>query len=87
MNQRIITPYIKKNGLLSEASFEEAFQYVGQKLQNPGGNETLVMTSGSYSNETLYLLQRIARTLLNTNAISAFDYYRRGTDLDRKSVV
>lgn len=80
MNQRIITPYIKKNGLLSEASFEEAFQYVGQKLQNPGGNETLVMTSGSYSNETLYLLQRIARTLLNTNAISAFDYYRRGTD-------
>ena len=38
------------------------------------------MTSGSYSNETLYLLQRFARTVLNTNALGSFDYYRRGTD-------
>ena len=80
MNQRITTPYIKKNGQLEEVSFEEAFQYVGQKLQNPESNSTLVMSSGSYSNETLYLLQRLARTALNTNALSSFDYYRRGTD-------
>lgn len=80
MNQRITTPYIKKNGQLEEVSFEEAFQYVGQKLQNPESNSTLVMSSGSYSNETLYLLQRLARTALNTNALGSFDYYRRGTD-------
>ena len=80
MNQRITTPYIKKNGRLEENSFEEAFQYVGQKLQNPESNSTLVMSSGSYSNETLYLLQRLARTALNTNALGSFDYYRRGTD-------
>ncbi|MBR4646384.1 MAG: molybdopterin-dependent oxidoreductase [Bacteroidales bacterium] len=80
MNQRITTPYIKKNGQLEEVSFEEAFQYVGQKLQNPESNSTLVMSSGSYSNETLYLLQRLARTALNTNALDSFDYYRRGTD-------
>ena len=80
MNQRITTPYIKKNGQLEEVSFEEAFQYVGQKLQTPESNSTLVMSSGSYSNETLYLLQRLARTALNTNALGSFDYYRRGTD-------
>jgi len=80
MNQRITTPYIKKNGQLEETSFEEAFQYIGQKLQNPEANSTLVMSSGSYSNETLYLLQRLARTVLNTNALESFDYYRRGTD-------
>jgi predicted molibdopterin-dependent oxidoreductase YjgC len=80
MNQRITTPYIKKNGQLEEVSFKEAFQYVGRKLQNPESNSTLVMSSGSYSNETLYLLQRLARTALNTNALGAFDYYRRGTD-------
>jgi formate dehydrogenase major subunit len=80
MNQRITTPYIKKNGQLEEVSFKEAFQYVGQKLQNPESNSTLVMSSGSYSNETLYLLQRLARTALNTNALGSFDYYRRGTD-------
>lgn len=60
--------------------FEEAFQYIGQKLQKSETNGTLVMTSGSYSNETLYLLQRFARTVLNTNALGSFDYYRRGTD-------
>ena len=80
MNQRITKPYIRKNGQLVEVPFEEAFQYIGQKIQKPETNNTLVMTSGSYSNETLYLLQRFARTVLNTNALGSFDYYRRGID-------
>ncbi len=80
MNQRITKPFIRKNGQLTEASFDEAFQYIVQKLKKTGINETLVMSSGSYSNETLYLLQRLARTILNTNALCSFDYYRRGTD-------
>ena len=79
MNQRITKPYIRKNGQLVEVPFEEAFQYIGQKLRTAKTNETLVMTSGSYSNETLYLLQRFARTALDTNALGSFDYYRRGT--------
>jgi len=65
---------------LVEASFEEAFQYIHQQLQASEVNGTLVMSSGSYSNETLYLIQRLARTALNTNALGSFDYYRRGTD-------
>jgi formate dehydrogenase major subunit len=80
MNQRITKPYIRKNGQLVETSFEEAFAVVAQKLQTAKVNETLVMSTGSYSNETLYLLQRIARTVLNTNALGSFDYYRRGND-------
>ncbi len=80
MSERITKPYIRINGKLTEASFEETFQYICQKLQKPEVNSTLAMSSGSYSNETLYLLQRLARTVLNTNALDAFDYYRRGTD-------
>lgn len=80
MNERITKPYIRINGKLTEASFEEAFQYICQKLKKPAVNSTLAMSSGSYSNETLYLLQRLARTALNTNALGSFDYYRRGTD-------
>ena len=80
MNQRITKPYIRKDGRLTEVPFEEAFQYINQKLQHSEVNQTLVMSSGSYSNETLYLLQRLARTVLNTNALGPFDYYRRGTD-------
>ena len=80
MSERITKPYIRINGKLTEASFEETFQYICQKLQKPEVNSTLAMSSGSYSNETLYLLQRLTRTVLNTNALDAFDYYRRGTD-------
>ena len=80
MNQRITKPHIKKNGRLVEVSFEEAFLHIFQKLQHSEINQTLVMSSGSYSNETIYLLQRLARTVLNTNALGSFDYYRRGTD-------
>ena len=80
MNQRITTPYIKQNGHIVPTSFEEAFRYISQRLQTAETNQTLVMSSGSYSNETLYLLQRLARTVLDTNALGSFDYYRRGTD-------
>ena len=80
MNQRITKPYIQKNGQLTEVSFDEAFQYIAEKLSVAEPNQTLVMSTGSYSNETLYLIQRLARTVLNTNALSSFDYYRRGTD-------
>ena len=79
MNQRITKPYIKRNGQLVEVPFAEAFAFVAQKLRTAKTNETLVMSSGSYSNETLYLLQRFARTALDTNALGSFDYYRRGT--------
>ena len=80
MKQRIKTPYIRKNGQLTPSSFEEAFQYITEKLPVVEANQTLVMSTGSYSNETLYLIQRLARTVLNTNALGSFDYYRRGTD-------
>ena len=79
MKQRITTPYLKRDGQVAPVSFEEAFAFIAQKLQAAKANQTLVMTSGSYSNETLYLLQKLARTVLNTNALGSFDYYRRGT--------
>lgn len=80
MNQRLTTPLLKRNGQMAPVAFEEVFSFLAQNLDAAKLNETLVMSSGSYSNETLYLLQRFARTVLNTNALNAFDYYRRGTD-------
>lgn len=80
MNQRITKPLFKRNGQWETVTFEEVFSIIAQKLHDTKVNETLVMSSGSYSNETLYLLQRLARTILNTNALNAFDYCCRGTD-------
>ena len=43
-------------------------------------NKTLVMLTGDYSNEELYLLQRLSRAGLRSNAISSLEYLHKGTD-------
>lgn len=52
---------------------------MAERGKNMRENATLVLTSGDYSNEELYLLQRLARAGLHTNALGSFDYYNRGT--------
>ncbi len=79
MGQRLSKPLINIDGNLNETSFDEAFSFLHENLKDCKVNETLVMCSGNYSNEVLYMLQKLSRTALNTNALSAFDYYRRGT--------
>jgi predicted molibdopterin-dependent oxidoreductase YjgC len=77
---RLTRPLIRTQNQYREISFEEAFQRVAEQGRNGRENATLVLTSGDYSNEELYLLQRLARAGLRTNAIGSFDYYDRGTD-------
>lgn len=89
MNQRITKPLIKFHGSFRESSFEEAFTTIANKFENITKNETLLLCSGNYSNEFLYRLQKFSRTALKTNALSALDYYRRGTDFfaDKNDIV
>lgn len=76
---RLTRPLIKTQNQYREISFEEAFRLVAEWGKTGRENETLVLTSGDYSNEELYLLQRLARAGFRTNAIGSFDYYERGT--------
>lgn len=87
--QRLIKPLLNTNGCLQETDFKDAFSIIHQNLLNSKENDTLVMSSGDYSNETLYQLQKLARTALNTNSLSAFSYYNRGTDFfaDKNDIV
>lgn len=80
MFQRISAPLILENNSYRETSFEEAFFLIYEKLKNANENESLLMSSGDYSNEFLYNLQKLSRIAFNTNALSAFDYYNKGTD-------
>lgn len=80
MLQRISAPLILENNSYRETSFEEAFLLIYEKLKNATENATLVMSSGDYSNEFLYNLQKLSRIAFNSNALSAFDYYGKGTD-------
>lgn len=87
--RRLLQPLLKTDGHYTAISFEEARKQVAQHSKNATPNRTLVMVSGDYSNEELYLIQRLARTGLRTNAIGSFDYYKRGTAffIDKNDIV
>lgn len=89
MTERITLPLLKSDEGYRQISFEDAFQLIFKKMSLSAPNKTLVMTSGDYSNEELYLMQRLARAGFRTNALASFDYYRRGTSffIDKNDIV
>lgn len=76
---RLQQPLYKYGDQYIAIDFDQAFKTVAAQMSEAQANRTLVMASGDYSNEELYLLQRLARAGFNTNAIASYDYYRRGT--------
>jgi NADH-quinone oxidoreductase chain G len=75
---RLTKPLLRQaNGEFAEVSWEQALQHAGRRLreirENKGGKSIGVIGSNRTTNEENYLLQKIARTVLNTNNI---DHHR-----------
>ncbi|HTZ95547.1 MAG TPA: NADH-quinone oxidoreductase subunit NuoG [Terriglobales bacterium] len=74
---RITHPLIRKNGRLTESSWEEAFELIGKRFKEvrdeQGGKAIGVVGSTRTTNEENYLLQKFARLVLQTNNI---DHHR-----------
>jgi NADH-quinone oxidoreductase subunit G len=74
---RITTPLVRENGELKPVSWEVALDYVGKTFReardNSGGKSIGVIGGNRLTNEEAYLLQKFARTVLNTNNI---DHHR-----------
>src|SRR5258706_8983091 len=74
---RLKQPLIRKDGKLKLATWEEAFQTIGDKFkevgERQGGNGFGVIGSTRTTNEENYLLQKFARSVLGTNNI---DHHR-----------
>jgi NADH-quinone oxidoreductase subunit G len=74
---RLTQPLIRKNGKLTPATWEEAYELVGKKFaevrDKDGGSAIGVIGSNRTSNEENYLLSKFARTVLKTNNI---DHHR-----------
>jgi predicted molibdopterin-dependent oxidoreductase YjgC len=66
---RLTTPLIKKNGRFEEASWEEAFDLVAEKLKQYQPEEVGVVSSARSTNEANYLTQKFGRAVLGTNNI------------------
>ena len=74
---RITKPLLRQNGRLTPVTWEVALDFAGKKLREihdtRGGKSIGVIGSNRTTNEENYLLQKFARTVLNTNNI---DHHR-----------
>src|ERR1700683_4939218 len=75
--ERLTQPLIRKDGRLSPATWEEAFELIGRRFKeirdSAGGQAIGVVGSTRTTNEENYLLQKFARVVLGTNNI---DHHR-----------
>jgi predicted molibdopterin-dependent oxidoreductase YjgC len=70
---RLTQPLIKRNGEFQEASWDEALDFVAEKLtalKEQHGPESIgLLTSARISNEENYVAQKFARAVLKTNNV------------------
>ena len=71
--ERIVHPLIKRGGIWEQATWDEALDYVAERLlrikEEDGPDAIGVLSSARCTNEENYLLQRLTRAGLNTNSI------------------
>ncbi len=70
---RLHHPLIRRNGELTPATWEEALEYVAERLseikEEHGADAIGVLSSAKCTNEENYLLQKFARVVLGTNNV------------------
>ena len=68
-NDRISTPYIKRDGELVEATWDEALDLIASKLESHKGSAFGAIASPRATNEENYLLQKFTRSVMDSNNI------------------
>jgi len=66
-DQRLQRPLIKKKGVFQEASWNEAFGVIADKLQGAEADTVGFINSAKCSNEDLYVIQKFIRVVQKTN--------------------
>jgi len=66
---RLTSPLIRRNGELSEATWDEVLDLVASNLARYKRDEIAVISSAKCTNEENYLIQKFARAVLGTNNI------------------
>jgi formate dehydrogenase alpha subunit len=67
--ERLTTPLVRRNGELTEATWNEALDLVASKLANYSQDKVAVVSSAKCTNEDNYVIQKFARVVLGTNNI------------------
>ena len=66
---RLTVPLVRKNGQLTEATWDEALGLVAEKLAHYHGDECATLSSGKCTNEENYLIQKFTRLVMGTNHV------------------
>ncbi|MCR4964227.1 MAG: hypothetical protein K6A41_01070 [Bacteroidales bacterium] len=84
---RLLQPIIKDDSSYRQISFEDAYSLIATQCDSSA--KTLVTVTGDYCNEELYLIQRLSRAGLQTNAITSLEYLHKGTQffLDKNDIL
>jgi predicted molibdopterin-dependent oxidoreductase YjgC len=71
--KRLTKPLLRKNGVLTEASWDEALDYTVSKLKEikaaNGSDSIAFLASAKVTNEENYLIQKFARAAVGTNNV------------------
>lgn len=70
---RLKTPLIRKNGVLTESTWEEAYDFIASRFidikEKHGRNAFTFWSSSRSTNESNYMLQKFARAVIGTNNV------------------
>jgi formate dehydrogenase alpha subunit len=66
---RLKNPLIRRNGTLTEATWDEALDLIASKLGDYKGDKVAVVSSARSTNEDNYVIQKFTRSVLGTNNI------------------
>jgi formate dehydrogenase major subunit len=70
---RLKSPLIKKDGVLTESTWEEAFSLVASKIQETkqkhGADAIMGLASAKCTNEENYVFQKMMRAVIGTNNV------------------
>ena len=66
---RLTTPLIRKDGILTESTWDEALEYVAANLAKYRGDEFATLCSAKATNEDGYVQQKFARLVMQSNHI------------------
>lgn len=67
--ERLTTPLIRRNGNLTEATWDEALDLIAEKLGSYHSDQLGVISSAKCTNEENYVAQKFARAVLGTNNV------------------
>jgi formate dehydrogenase alpha subunit len=75
---RLKSPRIRRNGELQKASWEEALDYLAERLPGYKGSAFALLTAPDSTNEEHYLAQKFARVVMGTNNVDQASNTRPG---------